>query len=216
MLPSRVPLGGQTHRGRRARHLPDCVSSVYVFYDPDYNDGSSARSRRCKRLPSRKRLRLRWKRWISHYYMGFYIHTCQKMKYKADTPQPLLDCSSYTWHHLTDVAAELEAKRYFAWSQGDNPQSNQASPSDDGANHEDVPQEDRAARVPTEPRPPPGMLNAPAILSISNSFFEEPLLAGTTPHWICCSMPCARTQKQAEGIKPLLVSCSVRFYQGRN
>lgn len=40
---------------------------------------------------------------LSEYYMGFYIHTCQKMRYKGRLYPSFLLCSeAYTWHLLND------------------------------------------------------------------------------------------------------------------
>lgn len=40
---------------------------------------------------------------LSEYYMGFYIHTCPKMRYKGKLhPSYLLCPEIYTWHLLND------------------------------------------------------------------------------------------------------------------
>lgn len=40
---------------------------------------------------------------IDSYYMGFYIHSCPKMRYKAHMkPSELLCPEVYTWHRLDD------------------------------------------------------------------------------------------------------------------
>ncbi len=72
--------------------LPLCLSSVYFFYDPDYSNFSlgiySGRSTFFIHYAA-----LREIQWVQsvqkacpalkYYYMGFYIHTCPKMKYKV-------------------------------------------------------------------------------------------------------------------------------------
>uniref|UniRef100_A0A1I8FG51 ATE_C domain-containing protein n=1 Tax=Macrostomum lignano TaxID=282301 RepID=A0A1I8FG51_9PLAT len=57
--------------------LPDCTSSVYVFYDPDYawlNLGTYAALRE---------IQLTKQLGLPHYCMGYYIHDCVKMRYKG-------------------------------------------------------------------------------------------------------------------------------------
>lgn len=40
---------------------------------------------------------------LSEYYMGFYIHSCPKMRYKAKLQPSYLLCPEvYTWHLLND------------------------------------------------------------------------------------------------------------------
>eukprot|EP01137_Pigoraptor_chileana_P023313 Opistho-2@89390 len=62
--------------------LPHCVSSVYLFYDPEYamlslGVYSSLREIYLARALS-KHLPL-----LKYQYLGYYIHTCPKMQYKA-------------------------------------------------------------------------------------------------------------------------------------
>lgn len=40
---------------------------------------------------------------LSEYYMGFYIHSCPKMRYKGKLQPSYLLCPEiYTWHLITD------------------------------------------------------------------------------------------------------------------
>jgi len=46
-------------------------------------------------------------------YMGFYIYTCAKMRYKGEyAPSYLLDPEEYTWHPMRDCVPLLE-KHYY-------------------------------------------------------------------------------------------------------
>jgi len=88
--------------------LPHCLSSVYCFYDPDlgrtlelgkltalWEIGWTARAMRAS-------LRLR------HYYMGYYVHSCPKMRYKAEySPSELLCPHSRSAWVPASVAAPL-------------------------------------------------------------------------------------------------------------
>lgn len=80
--------------------LPRCLSSVYLFWDPDL---SSLNLGKLTAL-----LEIKWVQELNsnslrYYYMGFFIPTCLKMKYKADyEPSDLLSPTSQLWVRLTD------------------------------------------------------------------------------------------------------------------
>jgi len=49
--------------------------------------------------------------------MGFYIHTCPKMRYKGEyQPSYLLDPESYAWHPIAECVPELEKHPYVSFS----------------------------------------------------------------------------------------------------
>lgn len=93
--------------------LPECVSSVYFYYDPDYSFlslGTYASLREialvrelCKSCPQ-----------LSQYYLGFYIPSCPKMRYKANVKPSYLLCPEvFTWHLLDDkLNREIDAVSY--------------------------------------------------------------------------------------------------------
>ncbi|KAM8713680.1 hypothetical protein ACLKA7_013926 [Drosophila subpalustris] len=93
--------------------LPGSVSSVYFFYDPDYSFlslGTYGSLREidlvqtiAKRVPA-----------LKYYYMGFYIHSCPKMRYKGKLSASYLLCpETYVWLPLTDdIRSKLDAKKY--------------------------------------------------------------------------------------------------------
>nr|CAH7763150.1 unnamed protein product [Callosobruchus chinensis] len=92
--------------------LPRCVSSVYFFYDPDYRSltlGTYGALREVyftrslqKTLPD-----------LNSYYMGFYIHSCQKMRYKGRlTPSYLLCPETYQWFPIEKCIKLLDESKY--------------------------------------------------------------------------------------------------------
>ncbi|XP_060521349.1 arginyl-tRNA--protein transferase 1 isoform X2 [Cylas formicarius] len=92
--------------------LPKCVSSVYFFYDPDYRDltlgtyGSLREVQFVQSLHS-KIADLRY------YYMGFYIHSCPKMRYKGNLrPSYLLCPESYVFVPIERCLPKLDASKY--------------------------------------------------------------------------------------------------------
>lgn len=163
--------------------LPSCVSSVYVFYDPDLPDWELGKVsalqeialvRRLSALPSMHSLRF--------YYMGFYIASCQKMRYKAQyKPSQLLDCLTNTWHSLPSVESL-----------------------NNGSTRPHPPDEDD--RIPTEPRPPPGMLDPARFSRIMDTLRTRSVLPNDG---IAISLleKCTvlEAQRQDQGRLPLLV-----------
>ncbi|XP_052122954.1 arginyl-tRNA--protein transferase 1 isoform X2 [Frankliniella occidentalis] len=92
--------------------LPRCVSSVYFYYDPDFSDLTlgtygSLREVAFVRTLHSNAPELKW------YYMGFYIHSCPKMRYKAGlSPSMLLCPETYTWHPIEECLPLLDKKKY--------------------------------------------------------------------------------------------------------
>uniref|UniRef100_A0A0N4ZKD2 Arginyl-tRNA--protein transferase 1 n=1 Tax=Parastrongyloides trichosuri TaxID=131310 RepID=A0A0N4ZKD2_PARTI len=88
--------------------LPDLVSAKYFYYDPEYaflNLGTYSALREIyfvktlhKTLPE-----------LQYYYMGFYIHNCRKMRYKANfRPSELLCDQSYKWMDLKEATEMID------------------------------------------------------------------------------------------------------------
>lgn len=93
--------------------LPQCVSSVYFFYDPDYSFLSLGTYGALKEVQFTQQLRRESSK-LSNYYMGFYIHSCPKMRYKGKMhPSYLLCPEVYTWHLLTEsIINRLTVDKY--------------------------------------------------------------------------------------------------------
>lgn len=52
---------------------------------------------------------------------GFYIHDCQKMKYKGTYhPSDLLDAETYTWYPIDDCKKLLDKSKYVVFSDPKN------------------------------------------------------------------------------------------------
>ncbi len=92
--------------------LPACVSSVYLFYDPDYAFLSPGTLSSLYEIAFIKKLS-RQSTELCHYYMGFYIHTCPKMRYKAQYSSSFLLCpESYEWLPVKECLAKLDKAKY--------------------------------------------------------------------------------------------------------
>jgi len=72
---------------------------------------------------------------MRYLYMGFYIHSCQKMRYKGEySPSYLCDPETYEWYPLETCKPLLEKHRYACFSDPshsiDNPGDEVESDSD--------------------------------------------------------------------------------------
>jgi hypothetical protein len=93
--------------------LPRCVSSVYLYYDPAFSflslgtltsllELGLVRSLAASSLPA-----------VTSYYLGFYIHTCVKMRYKGRyTPSALACPETYAWRPLPASLLLLDRSPY--------------------------------------------------------------------------------------------------------
>ncbi|KAK6639085.1 hypothetical protein RUM43_007355 [Polyplax serrata] len=114
--------------------LPKCVSSVYFFYDPDYSHLSLGvyGALRWTEIEFTRRLSSQLPD-LNYYYMGFYIHSCVKMKYKAAYKPSFLLCPEvYTWHPILDCIPKLNLKKYTRFNEDLTAvdSNSKASPSD--------------------------------------------------------------------------------------
>ncbi|KAF2100023.1 arginyl-tRNA-protein transferase [Rhizodiscina lignyota] len=92
--------------------LPHCVSGVYFMYHSDFEKWSFGK------LSALREANLALEAAYSYYYMGYYIHSCQKMRYKGDyQPQYFLDLDTFAWDRLDEEATKLmEKKKYVSMS----------------------------------------------------------------------------------------------------
>jgi len=92
--------------------LPGCVSSVYFYYDPEYSHLSLGTYSAIREIQLTVGLGLKY------YYLGFYIHSCDKMRYKGRySPSDLLSPSAYTWHPIQQCIPLLETNKYSTLNQ---------------------------------------------------------------------------------------------------
>ncbi|KAF9186190.1 Arginyl-tRNA--protein transferase 1 [Haplosporangium sp. Z 767] len=94
--------------------LPECVSAVYFFYDPDYSVLSLGKYSAQREIALTQTLSVKpGYEDVKYYYMGFYIFTCQKMAYKGQFyPSYLLDPETYNWIEFKKCQEILKEQRY--------------------------------------------------------------------------------------------------------
>ncbi|CAG8791986.1 24092_t:CDS:2, partial [Racocetra persica] len=127
--------------------LPKCASSVYFFYDPDFSYLQLGKYSALREISMTLELYVAGLKDLHWYYMGYYIHNCQKMRYKGEyKPSDLLDPETYEWYPFEHCSSLLDQHKYVSFS---NPASNVQS-----ANHETSGQ-----CAENSERPSPGMLD---------------------------------------------------------
>jgi arginine-tRNA-protein transferase len=88
--------------------LPHCVSGVYLLYHSDFEQWQFGK------LSALREAALALEGGYKYYYMGYYIHSCVKMKYKGDyKTQHVLDPETYEWHPLDDELRGLLDKKAY-------------------------------------------------------------------------------------------------------
>ncbi|EPS44945.1 hypothetical protein H072_1059 [Dactylellina haptotyla CBS 200.50] len=90
--------------------LPDCVSGVYFMYHTDFAQWNPGK------LSAMREISLAIEGGYEYYYMGYYIHSCVKMRYKCEYgPGQILDPEYYDWHSFdTDFRTKLDSQPYYS------------------------------------------------------------------------------------------------------
>ncbi|KAL1787533.1 arginyl-tRNA-protein transferase 1 isoform X2 [Sigmodon hispidus] len=97
--------------------LPYCVSSVYLYYDPDYSFLSLGVYSALREIAFTRQLHEKTSQ-LSYYYMGFYIHSCPKMRYKGQyRPSDLLCPETYIWVPIEQCLPLLDNSKYCRFNQ---------------------------------------------------------------------------------------------------
>ncbi|XP_032844558.2 arginyl-tRNA--protein transferase 1 isoform X1 [Tyto alba] len=97
--------------------LPYCVSSVYLYYDPDYSFLSLGVYSALREIAFTRQLHEKAPD-LRFYYMGFYIHSCPKMRYKGQyRPSDLLCPETYVWTPIEQCLPLLEHSKYCRFNQ---------------------------------------------------------------------------------------------------
>ncbi|XP_047173031.1 arginyl-tRNA--protein transferase 1 [Vigna umbellata] len=92
--------------------LPKCLSSKYLFWDPDFAFLSLGKYSAFQEIGWVKENQVNCPS-LQYYYLGYYIHSCSKMRYKAAyRPSELLCPLRYQWVPF-DVARPLLDRRPY-------------------------------------------------------------------------------------------------------
>ncbi|KAG2013767.1 arginine-tRNA-protein transferase 1 [Coprinopsis cinerea AmutBmut pab1-1] len=97
--------------------LPNCVSSVYFMYDNLWEHFSMGKLSALREASLAYEIHKAGVPEMQYVYMGFYIHSCQKMRYKGDySPSFLADPETYQWYPIEHCKSLLEKNRYACFS----------------------------------------------------------------------------------------------------
>ena len=100
--------------------LPKCLSSVYLYYDPDYEFLNLGVYSALREIEMTRQLHLSDPESFKYYYMGYYVHSCQKMRYKGSyTPSFLLCPESYRFVPIESCLPKLESSKYSRLNDGE-------------------------------------------------------------------------------------------------
>lgn len=98
--------------------LPTSLSSVYLYYDTDYSFLDLGVFTAIKEIEYMKSFQKLIDVNFKYYVMGFYIDTCQKMRYKGEyQPTQLLDPVTYNYVYLDQVKDIIKDGKYHQLSQ---------------------------------------------------------------------------------------------------
>ncbi|KAF6153583.1 hypothetical protein GIB67_027450 [Kingdonia uniflora] len=128
--------------------LPRCLSSKYLFWDPDLAFLSLGKYSALQELDWVKENQVHCPS-LQYYYLGYYIHSCSKMRYKAAYwPSELLCPLRYKWVSFDIARPLLDKKSYvilsdFASLQNEDPSSHMVLENPFELQHHDPSQENQ-------------------------------------------------------------------------
>ena len=95
--------------------LPRSLSSVYLYYDPDWwGQGANLSPGTYTAV---REVQFTQQLGLPYYYMGYYIHSCPKMRYKGRfLPAHLLSPTTFTWHNIEQCVPQLEGAKYSTFA----------------------------------------------------------------------------------------------------
>jgi len=96
--------------------LPKCLSSKYLFWDPDLAFLSLGKYSALQEIGWLRENEVHCPT-LQYYYLGYYIHSCNKMRYKAAyRPSELLCPLRYQWVSFDVAKTLLDRKKYVVLS----------------------------------------------------------------------------------------------------
>jgi len=108
--------------------LPECISSVYFYYHPKFAPLTFGTYSALQEILLTQSLSVQHPS-IKWYYMGYYIHTCPKMRYKGAFSGSYLLCpKKYTWWPIKECVSKLEQSSYCVFSNSSSDETSQAEP----------------------------------------------------------------------------------------
>ncbi|KAH9899760.1 arginine-tRNA-protein transferase [Cubamyces lactineus] len=111
--------------------LPNCVSSVYFMYEKKWEKFSLGKLSALREASLAREIHEAGVPDMQCLYMGFYVHSCPKMRYKGDyAPSYLADPEENTWHPLERCRPLLEQNHYACFAHPEHSLKSPASTAD--------------------------------------------------------------------------------------
>ncbi|KAJ4481419.1 arginine-tRNA-protein transferase [Lentinula edodes] len=135
--------------------LPECVSSVYFMYDKDYEAYSLGKLSALKENVLAQELHAAGAPSLKYLYLGYYVHSCQKMRYKGEYQpsflcDPVESLETFEWYPFADCTALLAEYRYACFSRPERSLRGEPDPElvqDFKESHPQEPEQDTLERV---------------------------------------------------------------------
>nr|CDS24626.1 arginyl tRNA protein transferase 1 [Echinococcus granulosus] len=106
--------------------VPGCLSSVYFFYDPEYAFLSLGTYSALREIAFVRHLQRTYGAVVpaladfTQYYLGYYIHSCPKMHYKAQFSPSYLACpETHAWVPIEKCKRLLDQSKYRRFAEED-------------------------------------------------------------------------------------------------
>ncbi|KAH9850700.1 arginine-tRNA-protein transferase [Lenzites betulinus] len=97
--------------------LPNCVSSVYFMYEKEWDRFSLGKLSALREAALAREMHEAGVEHMKYLYMGFYVHSCPKMRYKGDfAPSYLADPEDYEWYPLETCRPLLDKYHYAGFA----------------------------------------------------------------------------------------------------
>ncbi|KAI0375755.1 hypothetical protein BV20DRAFT_959795 [Pilatotrama ljubarskyi] len=97
--------------------LPNCVSSVYFMYEKKWEKFSLGKLSALREAALAREIHEAGVPDMKYLYLGYYVHSCPKMRYKGDySPSYLADPEEYTWFPLDKCRPLLDEYHYACFS----------------------------------------------------------------------------------------------------
>ncbi|KAI0321838.1 arginine-tRNA-protein transferase [Amylostereum chailletii] len=111
--------------------LPACVSSVYCIWDKEFEKYSLGKLSALREASLAREIHQAGVTSMRYLYMGFYIYTCPKMRYKGEySPSYLADPEGCAWHPLENCNALLDKHRYACFTHPEHSVVNMPDPNE--------------------------------------------------------------------------------------
>lgn len=188
--------------------LPHCLSSVYFFHDPKHEKLQLGKVSVLREIALLERIGAKeGMEEVKWYYLGFYIHNCQKMRYKGSyRPSQLLDAEDGQWVDLDEAMSVLDTGKGYGFRKGKGGNgkatsaetstaaaakpSEPSEPSSPSSSSSDQSSASDSSLLPTSRMPVPGILDATSL----------------DPTKLAREIYVLEAARQREGIKPMILS----------